>query len=134
TTDFPGFTSLAADRLACVTDTFALIRLWFAQLANSRGDLTNLLLVDTAHTDLSSFGCSIDAINIERNTVGRSNLNRMGVTHQDNQIVTNLIGTITDAMDLQLFSKSGCHSDNHIIDQSTIKTMFRLMLFTIRRS
>src|SRR5689334_8936009 len=44
--DLAGLAGLAADLLACVADTLALVWLGLARRANARGDLADELLVD----------------------------------------------------------------------------------------
>src|SRR6266700_8283528 len=98
TTDFPSFAGFAANRFTCITDTFAFIRLRFTQSADPCRNLTHLLFVDPADTQLGSLGSRINSIDTKSNSLGRLNFNRMGIPNLNHQIVTYFSGTVTHTM------------------------------------
>ena len=111
---------LSANRLSGVTNTFALV--WFrrADRSNPRGELTDLLFVAAAHDQtawvrgllylsLHSFG------DLENNSIGKADL--------ELKRTALLPDAIANADDLQAFSVSLGHPEDHIIDQRPLKTM-----------
>src|SRR2546421_7120184 len=132
--DFTSFTGLATNGLTSVANTFALIWLWLAYTPDTGRNLTNQLLVNTRHTYPGGLGGWINTINGQRNARRWLNFDRMGVTNLDHQALAHLGSAVTDAMDFQLFCIPIRHSNNHVVDERTIKTMLRLVLFAIGRT
>src|SRR5439155_24273454 len=94
--DFTSFTGLATNDLTCIANTFALIWLWLAYTADVGRNLTDQLLVDTAHTHPGGLGGWINAINAKGNARRRLNLHRVGVANLDHQVIAHLGSAVTD--------------------------------------
>jgi len=101
---------LAEDELALVADAFALIGLGLAPLADVRGDLTNLLLVNAFHND---FG-------LLRRGDGDTSRNRevyfVAVTQRKLQDVAVHRSAITHTLNFHLFLEAGADADDQIFD------------------
>src|SRR4029077_7164379 len=68
---------LAADLLAFVANALALVRVWAAQAANVRRDLTDLLLVDAGDRELGG------RLNREGDALGRRDHDGMAVAERE---------------------------------------------------
>src|SRR5690242_405563 len=91
----PSLSDLAPHDLAGVPDALALVRLGLAQLADVRGDLADLLLVDPAHREPRG------AVDGERDAVRRVDLDRVAEPERELDALPLRLDAVADADDLQ---------------------------------
>src|SRR6478609_3963252 len=114
---------LAADLLAGVTNTLALVGLGLAQLADVRGNLADELLVDPLHTEL---GGRLDG---EGDAVGGVERDRVRVAELELQLGRTLgQDAVTHAHDLELLLVAVGHTDDHVVDQGAGQAVQSLAL------
>src|SRR5258705_6262727 len=87
---------LAADLLALVANALALVRVWAAQAADVRRDLTDLLLVDAGDRELGG------RVNREGDALRRRDHDGMAVAQRELEGVALELYAVADAEDLHL--------------------------------
>src|SRR5215213_8067948 len=105
--DLAGLAGLAADLLAGVANTLALVGLGLAGRANSCGDLADELLVDA---DDGQPGRVLD---LEADPLRRIDLDRVAVPQVELELATDECCTIPDAGDLEGLAVALGHPDDH---------------------
>src|SRR5262245_305599 len=103
---------LAADDLALVAHTLALVRVGLAKLADIRGDLADLLLVDAL--DMEPGG----RLDLEGDALGCLDENRMAEAEGELERGPPRLHTVTHALDLQCLLIAVGHTDHHVGDES----------------
>src|SRR5688500_3454951 len=104
---------LAADVLAGVADTLALVRLRLADLADVRGDLADLLLVDAAHDEAGR------GLDLERDALGRLHRHRVAEPERELQAAALGDDAVADAHDLQRLLVALGDAGDHVGDERT---------------
>ena len=107
---FAGFSN---DRLICILDTFAFIRLWWSETSNLGCDLTDLLLV-VAFYDYNIF------LNTDTYLLGKFIIYRMRKAKLQFKHIAFYCRSITNAVDLKLFFKPLSQTDNNIVTQRSV--------------
>src|SRR5215211_6078484 len=102
---------LAADVLALVADALALVGLGRAHLADLRGDLADLLLVDALHDDLGRHR------NFERDPLRRLDHDRMRVADVELDRRSAQGGAVADAVELEALLETLGDALDHVRDQ-----------------
>src|SRR5690349_2158379 len=107
----PSLSDLAADLLAGVTHALALIRVGLAELANFRGDLADLLLVDSLHDEPGR------GFHPQRDPVRRDDRHRVAVAERELHPAALGLDPVTDPDDLQGLAVSLGHAGHHVGNQ-----------------
>src|SRR3954469_10830468 len=102
---------LAADLLARVPHTLALVRVGLAQLADVGGNLAHELLVDTLD------GETRGVLDDEGDALRGLDLHRVAVAERELQVGTLERDAVTDPVDFQLLLVPLGHTDDHVVDQ-----------------
>ena len=105
-----GLTQLAADVLANVVDTLALVRLGRTMAADLSGDLTDLLLVDTLDVHVGVVG------NLEGDALGSLDDHGVREAQGELEVLTLLLHAVTDAGELELLLEALGNANNHVVD------------------
>src|SRR5262245_23300651 len=109
--DLAGLAGLAADVLARVADTLALVRLGLARGADLGGDLADELLVDADDREAGR------VLDLERDALGRVDLDGVAVAQAQLKLLAILRGAIADAGDLEALAVAIGHADDHVVDE-----------------
>src|SRR3954468_13614677 len=109
--DLAGLAGLAADVLAGVAHTLALVRLRLARLADLGGDLADQLLVDADHREAGR------VLDLEGDALGWVDLDRVAVAEVEGELLAVQRGSVADACDLQALAIAVGHADDHVVDE-----------------
>src|SRR3989442_10774523 len=115
--DLAGLAGLAADSLARVADTLALVRLGLASRTHPRGHLSNELLVDPDDSKPDW------VFELEANPRRRFDLDGMAVAQVELELVADLRRAIADAGDLEDLPVAIRHALDHVGDERPGKAM-----------
>src|SRR5690606_9337956 len=108
---------LAADLFALVAHTLGLVRVGLAQLAQVRGDLTDLLLVDTAHREPGG------RLDLEGDALRRRDGDRVGVAQGELEVRALGHDAVPGAVDLQALGVAVHDALDHVGQQSAGQTV-----------
>src|SRR6185503_12661485 len=109
--DLAGLAGLAADLLACVADTLALVWLGLARRADARGDLADELLVDAEDREPRR------VLDLEADAGRRVDLDGVAVAQVELELAPDERRTIADAGDLERLAVARGHPDDHVVDE-----------------
>src|SRR5256885_1772277 len=114
------FTSLPSDDLVGVLDAFALVRIGLAQRADLRCCLSDLLLVDAGHGDVS--GLAVDG---DVDALRDREADRMGVSQLEHHFLPFHLGAIADADDVELAFEALSDTEDVVGDECAHESMRR---------
>src|SRR5262245_52496748 len=123
--DLAGLAGLAADVLALVADTLALVRLGLARRADLRGNLADELLVDADDREAGR------VLDFEADPGRRVDLDRVAVAQVELELLADLRRAITDTGDLERLAIAVGHADDHVAHErpgQAVKLLVRLLL------
>src|SRR6478672_7353562 len=109
--DLAGLAGLAADLLAGVADTLALVGLGLARGADGGRDLADQLLVDADDREAGG------ALDLEADALGRVDLDRVAVAQVELELAAVERGSIADARDLEALPIAVADPDHHVVDE-----------------
>src|SRR5215469_5631463 len=115
----PSLSDLAADLLARVTHALALVRVGLAELADFRGDLADLLLVDPLDDEPGR------GLHPQRDPVWRGDRHRVAVTERELHPAALGLDPVADPDDLQGLAVPLGHAGHHVGDQGARKPVQR---------
>src|SRR5512135_9778 len=110
--DLAGLAGLAADVLAGVADTLALVWLGLAGRADPRRDLADEFLVDAHHGQLRR------VLDLEVDARRRVDLDRMAVAEAELELAPDEGGPVAHARDLEALAVARGHSDHHVVHEA----------------
>src|SRR5215467_6075287 len=110
---------LAADLLAGVTHALALVRIGLAELADVRGDLADLLLVDPLHDDPGG------GLHAQGDAIRRGDRHRVAVAERELHPAALGLHPVSDTDDLQRLAVPVGHAGHHVGDQATRQAVQR---------
>src|SRR5262245_33537477 len=122
-TSLPG---LAADLLARVPHALALVGVWLAKLADVRGDLADLLLVNALDDEP---GGGLDP---EGDPFGRAHHHRVAETERELQVPAPGLHPVANADDLEGLGVARRHASHHVGDQRPGQSVQRPDLAFVR--